>query len=154
MTESVYSFDKSAMEKLSKALSYDPYLDKELLPDMPKEFEDKKYMAEHPEMEEKKKEMEKRIEEAKEKLKNDKSLNVIFTRQEYSLREGGAFGLDPEKCYLYLKANDDFIARAEERLKSEYDSFAKVDAETSQKVIKAIHDEEDKANAGFGAIFG
>ncbi len=154
MPEHVYSFDKEVMEKLSKALSYDPYLDKNLLPDMPKEFEDKKYMEEHPEMKEKKDEIEKRIQEAKRRLNEDKSLNVIFARQEYSLRDGSSLGLDKDKCYLYIKANDEFIASAEERLKNEYDSFVKADSATSEKVISTIHDEEDRANAGFGSIFG
>jgi uncharacterized protein YaaR (DUF327 family) len=154
MSERVYSFDKSDMEKLSKALSYDPYLDKNLLPDMPKEFEDKKYMEQHPEQKQQMEALQKRIEEAKNRLKNDKNLNVIFARQEYSLREGASLGLEPEKCYLYLKANDEFLKGAEERLKAEYKSFAVADSETSQKVIKAIHDEEERANAGFGSIFG
>jgi len=154
MSERVYSFDKSDMEKLSKALSYDPYLDKNLLPDMPKEFEDKKYMEQHLEQKQQMEALQKRIEEAKNRLKNDKNLNVIFARQEYSLREGASLGLEPEKCYLYLKANDEFLKGAEERLKAEYKSFAVADSETSQKVIKAIHDEEERANAGFGSIFG
>ncbi len=154
MSERVYSFDKASMEKLSRALSYDPYLDKNLLPDMPKEFEDKKYMEQHPEAREQYEALQKRIDDAKERLKNDKSLNVIFARQEYSLREGSSLGLDQSKCYLYLKANDEFLKMAEDRLKDEYESFANADDETSQKVIKAIHDEEDRANAGFGSIFG
>ena len=154
MSERVYSFDKAAMDKLSKALSYDPYLDKNLLPDMPKEFDDKKYLEQHPEAKEQYEALQKRIEDAKDRLKNDKSLNVIFARQEYSLREGTSLGLNPDKCYLYLKANDEFLKNAEDRLKDEYESFAKADDETSQKVIKAIHDEEDRANAGFGSIFG
>ncbi|MCL5679987.1 MAG: hypothetical protein M1465_01415 [Candidatus Marsarchaeota archaeon] len=154
MSERVYSFDKSEMEKLSKVLSYDPYLDKNLLPDMPKEFEDKKYMEQHPELKQQMEDLQKRIDDAKDRLKNDKNLNVIFARQEYSLREGASLGLNSEKCYLYLKANDEFLKNAEDRLKDEYKSFALADAEASQKVIAAIHDEEERANAGFGSIFG
>ena len=76
---------------------------------MPKEFEDKNYIEQHPEAKEQYEAMQKRIEDAKDRLKNDKNLNVIFARQEYSLREGTSLGLDPNKCYLYLKANDEFL---------------------------------------------
>ncbi len=154
MPEKVYAFDKSDMEKLNKMLAYDPYLDKTLLPDMPPELEDKKYLEQHPEMKEKAEEMRKRIEDAKGKLKNDRYLNVIFARQEYSLREGSELGLDNSKCYLYIKANDDFVGRAEDRLKHEFGSFASTDPDTEAKVVKFIHEEQDRANAGFGSIFG
>ncbi|MCL4372383.1 hypothetical protein M1373_03640 [Candidatus Marsarchaeota archaeon] len=154
MSEVVYVFDRSDMDKLGKVLSYDPYLDKELLPDMPEELSDKKYLEQHPEAKEKAKELSERINKAKERLKNDPMLNTIFARQEYSLREGSSLGMDQSKCYLYIKASDDFIAKAEQKLKKEFASFAKADPETSQKVISFISEEQQRANEGFGSIFG
>jgi hypothetical protein len=78
----------------------------------------------------------------------------IFSRQEYSLRDGGAFGLKNDLSYLYLNANEDFLSGAEERFKKEFKTIKRASKEDEEKVIKIIKDEEEKANTGFGSIFG
>ncbi len=124
MTERVYVCDEAEFPALKKELEYDPYLDKAL--------DDEKLRA----------------------LKDDRLANVIFARQEYSLREGQSVGLDKGRYYLYLKANDDFIADADERLAHDFKSVKRAKPEEEAKVIGIINEEQSKANAGFGAIFG
>jgi hypothetical protein len=124
MAERVYVCDEAEYPALKKALEYDPYLDKGL-------------------------------DEAKlRELQDDKYANVIFARQEYSLRDGASLGLDKGKYYLYLKANDDFMNSADDRLTREFKSVKRATPEEESKVVGAINDEQSKANEGFGAIFG
>ncbi len=124
MAERVYVCDEAEYPALKKALEYDPYLDKSL--------DDEKLRA----------------------LKGDKYANVIFSRQEYSLREGAALGLEKGKYYLYIKANEDFMRAAEERLAHEFKSVKRAPPEAEGKVIALINEEQSRANEGFGSIFG
>ncbi|MCL5262550.1 MAG: hypothetical protein M1390_01790 [Candidatus Marsarchaeota archaeon] len=124
MAERVYVCDEAEYPALKKALEYDPYLDKSL--------DDEKLRA----------------------LKGDKYANVIFSRQEYSLREGAALGLEKGKYYLYIKANEDFMKDAEERLAHEFKSVKRAPPEAEGKVIALINEEQSRANEGFGSIFG
>ena len=124
MTVAVYEVDSSECDALKKFLEYDPYLDKAL------------------------------NEEQLKKLRDDKEANIIFSRQEYSLRDGTALGLDSKKYYLYINANDDFLAGADTKLKKNFKSVkrAQPDAENTFKYI--VDQEHDMGNAGIGAIFG
>ena len=124
MPERVYVCDEAEYQALKKALEYDPYLDKS--------FDDEKLRA----------------------LKDDKYANVIFSRQEYSLREGAAMGLEKGKYYLYIKANDDFLKSADDRLAHEFKSVKRAPPDAESKVIALINEEQSKANEGFGSIFG
>ncbi|MGC8652193.1 MAG: hypothetical protein ACP5UH_03005 [Candidatus Micrarchaeia archaeon] len=138
--ERVYSFDKAEEEKLQHMLAYDPYTDPSVIPPAGK--------GEDPERE-------KAIKANLEKLmQSDKFFDVIFARQEYSLREGSSMGMDEGKVYLYIKAGEDFLAKAEEKLKQNFQSFKRVDEAEEQKVISFIKEEQDRSNAGFGLIFG
>ena len=124
MPEYVYECDSQEYPALKKALEYDPYLDKSL------------------------------DDAALKKLSGDKYANIIFARQEYSIRDGISVGLDKNKCYLYLKANEDFLKLAEERFSKEFKTVRRADKQSEDKVTGIIHDEESRANQGFGAIFG
>jgi len=79
---------------------------------------------------------------------------VIFARQEYSLRDGAVLGLDEGKVYLYLKANDDFLNKADKLLESKIKGLKRAPKDIEDKVVSIIKGEEDAASAGFGSIFG
>ncbi len=120
----VYECEASESEALKKFLEYDPYLDKSL------------------------------DEAALKKLNDDKQANIIFSRQEYSLRPGESLGLERGKFYLYLKANEDFLKGADDKLKKSFKSVKRSNPESEQKFISTIEDEQNRGNAGIGAIFG
>ncbi len=124
MPEHVYECDNDEYPALKKVLEYDPYLDKSL------------------------------DDAALKKLSSDKYANAIFARQEYSIRDGISVSLEKNKYYLYLKANEDFLKLAEERFSKEFKTVKRAGKESEDKVIGIIHDEETRANQGFGAIFG
>ena len=74
-----------------------------------------------------------------------------FARAGYKLKDGGMLELDKEKCYLYIKAGEDFFKKADEKLKE----VAKVcNEEITKKVIEKIQEEEKNAASGIGDIFG
>ena len=87
-------------------------------------------------------------------MKSDKFFDVIFARQEYEILDGASLGLDHDKYYLYLKANDQFLESADKKLESNFKGITRADRSVEEKVIKFIDDRDNKANTGFGSIFG
>jgi hypothetical protein len=147
----VYECDRSEVEELKKTLAYDPYLDPNVVPPSPKEKpSDKMTDEEKKEMAEK----DKRLSETLKKLSESLKGKIIFSRQEYSLRDGATLGLKENLSYLYLNAPDEFLKGAEERFRTEFKTIKRAGKEEEAKVIQAIKDEEEKANVGFGSIFG
>ncbi len=137
-------------------LEYDPYLDPNLLPKMPKKWEDAddSYFSAHPEEKEDAEKLKKQIEDAAEKLKNDREANIIFARQDYQLRDGTAIGLEREKSYLYLSADDAFLGAGEAKLKKSISSLQRASEDVEKKVISTIDEERQKSDSGLGFIFG
>ncbi len=84
-------------------------------------------------------------------LEADPYADDSFARVGYKLKDGVALGEDKGKTYLYMKASDVFIKKADEKLKA----IAKpappdVEKRVAEKVVK----EEEEAESGFGSIFG
>jgi len=153
MSAHVYECDGSELEALKRLLAYDPYLDPNVIPpsvpgaDKPADkrtAEEKAAVAER----------DLKVEGAMKRLREDRFSDVIFTRQEYELFDGAALGLQPGKSYLYLKANDGFLAKADELLPLKFRSVKRVTGEAEQKVLAKVSEQEESANAGFGSIFG
>ncbi len=131
----VYICNKDDKAKLEKILAYDPYLDPEIIPK-----EDSKAAN-----------AKSKIEELK---KNDPYFDVIFARQEYQIVDGDTFSMDPAKCYLYLKATDDFLTKADEKLKKLLPGIERAGSDVEKQVISYIDDLHSKAESGLGLIFG
>ena len=151
MPERVYECSKAESEELKKALSYDPYLDNNALPPQIKPAD-----PANPTPEEKAamESREKQVAEELRKLEASPKGRIIFARQEYSLRDGASVGLNKGMMYLFLSAPDDFLKGAEERFSTEFKTIKRAQRPDEEKVIGIIREEEEKANAGFGSIFG
>lgn len=154
ISERVYVLDARDAEPLRKLLAYDPYLDVNLIPKLPAEWDDKKYLSEHPEVAKEAEEKRRALDESVRKLREDKEANLIFARQDYQLKDGAMMGLDRDKCYLFLNAPEDFQVPAEAKLKKNVKSIERLDQETERKVIDAIEKERESAEQGLGMIFG
>ena len=124
MPQRVYSCSAEDSQALKKLLEYDPYLDKSL------------------------------NEEQLAKLKSDSDANTIFARQDYLLKDGISIGLDREKYYLYINANDEFLERGEQKLKEKVGSIARVEPELEAEIIAGIEGERSASERGIGSIFG
>ncbi len=120
----VYECDASEANELKKFIEYDPYLDKSL------------------------------DDEALKKLNSDREANIIFSRQEFSMRDGTSLGLSKEKFYLYINANDDFLKGADTKLKKKFKSLKRASKTEEEKFISVVEEEHNAGNAGIGAIFG
>ncbi len=84
-------------------------------------------------------------------LQADPYAEKSFSRNGYKTKEGSQVGLEKDKFYLYIKCADDFAAFAKEKLNS---IMKEAPAPAVQTVSKAIEDEENSAEQGFGSIFG
>lgn len=93
-------------------------------------------------------------EEQLSKLKGDPMANVIFARQDYMIKDGISINLDEKKYYLYLSASDEFLDKADKKLKATIKSVARADPETESKVISLVEGERQGSEQGLGAIFG
>ena len=124
MPARVYLCDEKDLDKLKALMEYDPYLDKN------------------------------KTEEELAALKQDKAANVIFARQDYQIKDGISIGMEKDKCYLYLSANEDFLTLAEPKLLSAIESAKHADPETEKKIILMIEEEISNSESGIGSIFG
>ncbi len=74
-----------------------------------------------------------------------------FSRNGYKVKEGMVVGQDREKGYVFMRASEEFAKFAREKLKElAVESKPGVVA----AVAKAIEEEENSAEQGFGSIFG
>ena len=109
---------------MKKLLSYDPYLDNTVSA------------------------------EQLQKIKEDPEANIIFARKDYVIKDGITLGMDKDKYYLYIVADDEFMLGGEKKLKASVPSLARADESTEKKVIQAIEEERNNADSGVGLIFG
>lgn len=84
-------------------------------------------------------------------LEQDPYADDSFARVGYKLKDGKGIEQDENKCYLYIKADEEFFKKAEEKLK---DVAEECKEKVSLEVIKKINEEEEQATSGFGDIFG
>ena len=84
-------------------------------------------------------------------LETDPYAEDSFARVGYKVKEGEAVGEDKEKLYIYVSASEDFLKKADEKLKE----IAKpADKGVQERVGEKIKKEESEAESGFGSIFG
>ena len=74
-----------------------------------------------------------------------------FARLGFKLREGKSLGEDEETIYLYISGDEEFIKKAEGKLKGLAREMKEGEEE---KVRGKIEKEEEEAGAGFGSMFG
>lgn len=151
MAAHVYEFDKSELDELKKLLSYDPYLDPNVIPPSPSVDKSKESPEERKMREERERGVQERLRSLRE---NDRHFEVIFSRQEYEIFDGAALGLDAEKSYLYLKANEEFLGKADAALEQKVKNLKRAGKEAEERVLKKVLEDEESANAGLGSIFG
>ena len=153
MSERVYECDASEAKTLKKLLTYDPYLDPNLIPKL-SDVDEKELARMSDDQRKAIKEKEGAARAASKKLSEDKMANVIFARQDCDLREGKSIEIENEKSYLLIKATEEFLNLAEERFRIEFKTIKRAPPEIEKRFIALKEEEENKANAGFGAIFG
>ena len=83
-------------------------------------------------------------------LEADPYADDSFARVGYKVKDGVSVGEDREKTYVYISASDEFLKKADEKLK---DVARPAPEEVQKKVIKKIEDEEDTVAAGV-SMFG
>ena len=76
----------------------------------------------------------------------------IASRMSISFRDNASLAMKDEGYYIELDGSDSQIARAKELLKEM--GVKELKGKDLDKVLLAIKEQEDKADSGFGAIFG
>lgn len=83
-------------------------------------------------------------------LEEDPYSEDSFARVGYKVKDGTAVGEDKEKLYVYISASEDFLKKADEKLK---DLAKPAEEEVAKRVIARIKEEEDTVAAGV-SMFG
>ncbi|MEM4634220.1 MAG: hypothetical protein QW275_03640 [Candidatus Anstonellaceae archaeon] len=84
-------------------------------------------------------------------LEADPYGNPSFSRNSYKVKEGSAIGQDNGKIFVFMRATEEFASFAREKLKG---VAVESSREVAAAVAKAIQEEENNAEVGFGSIFG
>ncbi len=84
-------------------------------------------------------------------LSADPYASDSFARVGYVIREGSVLSENKESIYLYIKADDSFIKKADEIMK---DIATILTGENEKRIIAKILAEEENAESGFGSLFG
>lgn len=153
MPARVYVFNPQDSAKVKKLMEYDPYLDTSIIPPQ-KDIKEKDLAKLSPEARKKIEEENAVIEANVLKLKSDPEANVIFARQDYKIRDGSSVGLSDDKGYLYISANDEFMAKVEPKLKKNIEGIERAAPDIEAKIISVIETEQSESEQGIGSIFG
>ena len=73
-----------------------------------------------------------------------------FARVGYKMKDGASVGEDKAKTYIYISASEEFLKKADERLKG---LAAAAPDDVQKRIEKKITDEEDTVAAGV-SMFG
>jgi hypothetical protein len=84
-------------------------------------------------------------------LESDPYSEDSFARVGYKLKDGSVIDEDQSKVYVFISASEDFIKKADERMK---DTAEILDEEATERIANKIKEEEEAAASGFGDIFG
>jgi len=83
--------------------------------------------------------------EAMKILEADPYAEGSFARVGYKVKDGASVGEDKEKTYIYISASEDFLKKADERLK---DVAKPSSDEVRERVAKKIEEEENSVASG------
>ena len=84
-------------------------------------------------------------------LEQDPYASDSFSRIGYKVKDGGVIGEDKDKIYVYFSADENFLKKADEKLKH---LTKRTPHEIENRIIKKIKEEEEQAENGLGSIFG
>ncbi len=84
-------------------------------------------------------------------LEADPYATDSFARTGYKVKDGGVLNEDKAKLYIYFSASEDFLKKADGKLKP---VASRCKADVEKRVVEKIKAEEESAEAGLGGIFG
>ena len=84
-------------------------------------------------------------------LEADPYAEDSFARVGYKAKDGSVLDEDKDKMYIYLSTSEEFVKKADERLKEIAKPASK---EVEERIGGKIRAEEEQAEAGLGSIFG
>lgn len=89
--------------------------------------------------------------EVKKILEADPYAESSFARVGYKLKDGNVLSENKEKVYVYISASEEFVKKADEKLK---DLGTAMKEEDQKRIADKIKKEEEAAQSGFGNMFG
>ena len=88
--------------------------------------------------------------EVKKILEADPYAKDSFARVGYKIKDGASVGEDSKKTYIYISASEEFIKKADEKLK---ELATTCSDELAERIKKKIDEEENSVAAGV-SMFG
>ncbi|MFH1784865.1 MAG: hypothetical protein ABH842_00405 [Candidatus Micrarchaeota archaeon] len=84
-------------------------------------------------------------------LEADPYADDSFARAGYKIKDGTVLDEDKTKFYVYISTSEDFVKKADEKLK---EIAQKAPEDVEKRIVEKILKEEEEAESGFGSLFG
>jgi hypothetical protein len=86
-------------------------------------------------------------------LEEDKYNTISFAKTGYTVKDGEQYGIEKFTLIVLRNVDEEFIGYSKDRLK-EIEGLETLNEEKTIEIVKSITEEEEKAQSGFGEIFG
>lgn len=83
----------------------------------------------------------------------DKYEKFSFAKVDCIIKDGEQYGIEKFTLIILRNVDDDFVKYSKEKFK-EIEGIETLNENEISEIIKSIVEEEEKAQSGFGAIFG
>lgn len=83
----------------------------------------------------------------------DKYGELCFAKAGYIIKDGEQYGIEKHTLIVLRNVSEDFVKYSKEKLK-EIEGLETLDEKKTHDIIQSIKEEDERAQSGFGAIFG
>lgn len=78
---------------------------------------------------------------------------ISFAKTGYVIKDGEQYGIEKFTLIVLRNVDDEFVNFTKEKLK-EIEGIETLDENKTNEIVKSINEEEERAQSGFGEIFG
>lgn len=83
----------------------------------------------------------------------DKYGEYSFAKAGYIIKDGEQYGIEKHTLIVIRNVSEEFVKYSKEKLK-EIEGLETLDEKKTHDIIQSIKEEDERAQSGFGAIFG
>lgn len=83
----------------------------------------------------------------------DKYGELCFAKAGYIIKDGEQYGIEKYTLIVLRNISEDFVKYSKEKFK-EIEGLETLDENKTNEIIQSIKEEDERAQSGFGAIFG
>jgi hypothetical protein len=86
-------------------------------------------------------------------IESGKYDTISFAKTGYVVKDGEQYGIENFTLVILRNIDDEFVNFTKEKLKN-IEGIETLDENKTNEIVKSINEEEERAQSGFGEIFG